>query len=87
MAVYVDELRVWRAGVRPTCHLTADTARELAAFARELGVPAQLWHHGAKIPHFDLDASWRQTVLTAGARFMPARDQARMRRCRRRPAG
>jgi len=82
--VYVDELRVWVEGRIETSHLTADSADELQAFARALGLPDRAWHRGAKVPHYDLNSTWRTRALAAGAVFMPAREQARLRMARRR---
>ncbi|MGH1344651.1 MAG: DUF4031 domain-containing protein [Nannocystales bacterium] len=83
MGVFVDELKVWKAGRRPTCHLTADTPEELRDFAAKVGVPGQCWHDGARTPHYDLPERLRELVLRRGAVFVPAREQARARMDRR----
>jgi len=79
MGVFVDELKVWKAGKRRTCHLTADTLSELREFAARVGVPPQCWHEGARTPHYDLTTRLRDFVLQRGAVFVPAREQARAR--------
>ena len=79
MAVFVDELKVWKAGRRPTCHLTADTPEELREFAARVGIPEQCWHEGARTPHYDLPERGRNVALREGAEFVPAREQARVR--------
>ncbi len=86
MGVFVDELKVWKAGKRRTCHLTADTPEELRAFAARVGVPEQCWHPGARTPHYDLPERLRTAVLQQGAVFVPAREQARARMAGRRTA-
>lgn len=83
MGVFVDELKVWRAGRRQTCHLTADTLDELREFAAGAGIPPQCWHDGARTPHYDLPERGRDLALQHGAVFVPARDQARVRMARR----
>lgn len=83
--VYVDELRIWARGRIETSHLTADSLSELQAFARTLHIPERAWHRGSKVPHYDLNATWRARVLAAGAVFVPAREQARARMARRQP--
>lgn len=82
--VYVDELRIWKHGRTETSHLTADSVEELRAFARILQIPERAWHRGSKVPHYDLNATWRAKVLAAGAVFVPAREQARARMALRR---
>ena len=76
MAVYVDELRMWRPDRGHTCHLTADSTRELNVFAREHGIPDQLRHRGARVPHYDLGPRWRAWAVSRGAVFVPAKEQA-----------
>ena len=82
--VYVDELRVWAEGRVETSHLTADSTQELEAFAHALALPDRAWHRDAKVPHYDLNATWRARAIAAGAVFVPAREQARLRMARRR---
>lgn len=83
MAVFVDELRVWAPGKSRTCHLTADSVRELNAFARDHDIPQRLRHRGAKVPHYDLGPLWRRWAVLMGAIFVPAKEQARKRLLRR----
>jgi hypothetical protein len=79
VSVYVDELRVWKPGHRPTCHLTADTPAELRAFVKRAGVPAHFRHPRARVPHYDLPEMWRRVALEHGAIEVSARQQAERR--------
>lgn len=80
MSVYVDELRNWGSQTRgPTSHLTADSVKELHAFAREHRIPQRLHHRGSRVPHYDLGPLWRRWALLHGASFVPAKEQARRR--------
>lgn len=83
MTVRVDEVRVWptyiqcfRAG---SCHLTADSLDELHAFARAIGVRRGWFQGKSAVPHYDLTPARRERAIDAGAVFVPAREQARMR--------
>lgn len=77
MAVYVDEMRVvgppWR--YRSSCHMMADTDRELEAMARWLGLRKD-WRHG---DHYDLTANKRRRAVAAGALELSARAMVRLR--------
>src|SRR5439155_24660318 len=91
MAVYVDDA-VWPARGRRWCHLVADGADELHAFAARLGLlrawfqhrPARPWHD-----HYDVPEELRPQALALGAvaldrRAMAAR-LAALRRAARTP--
>lgn len=75
MSVYVDPLIAW--GRRPgwpfpsACHLYADTAEELHAFAARVGL-RRAWcsdrtQPGARILHYDLNARRRVAAVALGA--------------------
>lgn len=86
MAAYVDEIRIWH-GARPpfdrgSCHLTADTLEELHDTAGRIGL-LRIWFQPKSVPHYDLTPALRERALSAGAQFVPARDQARRRRAAR----
>ena len=82
MTVYVDEAQ--RSPSWPytwSCHLTADHESELHAFADLIGLK-RAWFQGPpghRIGHYDLTAHKRRTALDAGAVFVPAIEQARVR--------
>lgn len=87
MAVYVDELRTYpMTAVKPDaqrhgrtwCHLTADTAAELHAFAERIGLRREWFQHG-HMPHYDLTPGRRCEALRAGAIEVSAMEQARQR--------
>lgn len=70
MAVYVDEL-VWEWRGRMWCHLLADGAEELHAFARRLGLPSSSFHSRPGRPwrdHYDVPESVRPRAIALGAR-------------------
>ncbi len=77
MTVYVDEIRPtvpnlnWRYSWG--CHMTADTAEELHAFAHDVGLKRQ-WYHDAKYPHYDLTATRRRVAVRLGATEIMARE-------------
>jgi Protein of unknown function (DUF4031) len=65
MAVYVDDARVpWRG--RRWSHLVADTAEELHAAARELGLPRRAAQERGRTLHYDLPEEWRTTAIERG---------------------
>ncbi len=69
MAVYVDA-PIWEGGGRLWCHLTADTAEELHAFASVLGLrrsrfqakPGRPW-----VDHYDIAEPKRGQAVALGA--------------------
>jgi len=69
MAVYVDA-PIWELGGRLWCHLTADTAEELHAFAAMLGLrrsrfqskPGRPW-----VDHYDIAEPKRARAVALGA--------------------
>lgn len=86
MPVYVDEVKLFP-GARPpfhlgSCHLTSDTEEELHALASRIGL-LRIWFQPRSSPHYDLTPTLRERALAAGAVFVPARTQARMRRMRK----
>jgi hypothetical protein len=65
MAVYVDDARVpWRG--RRWSHLVADTADELHAAARELGLPRRAAQDRGRTLHYDLPEEWREAAIERG---------------------
>lgn len=65
MAVYVDDARVsWRG--RRWSHMVADTAEELHAAARELGLPRRAAQDRGRTLHYDLPDEWRQAAIERG---------------------
>jgi hypothetical protein len=66
MSVYVDSLfnYGWKYGT--SCHLIADTVRELKAFAVEIGMRPE-WYQPKSSPHFDLTADGRALAVERGA--------------------
>jgi hypothetical protein len=93
MGVYVDEPLFERFGMR-WCHLTADTAQELHAFAASLGLrrarfqtkPGRPW-----ADHYDLPEARRADAVALGAIEITFREMgallARKREAARRSAG
>ena len=74
MAVYVDGLKAcrpwgkWRQ-YRQSCHLFADTLRELHVFAGSIGLKRE-WAQtpaGGRFPHYDLTPSKRKDAVAGGA--------------------
>lgn len=88
--VMVDEIQQW--GGKPpfhrgSCHLTVDgeTPEHIAAlheFAAIIGLK-RAWFQPRSTPHYDLTPSKRRAAIRAGARPVPAFDQARARIKRR----
>ena len=66
MGVYVDKLvdYSWRHG--PSCHLIADSVKELMAFAVAMGLRAE-WFQPSSSPHFDLTREGRVAAVRHGA--------------------
>lgn len=68
--IYVDPLRVvtphsqWR--YPEACHMIADTAEELDAFASRIGL-RRSWRQASDPPHYDLTRKRREKALKAGA--------------------
>lgn len=82
MSVYVDPLRqytrpaagLWR--WRESCHLLADSAEELEAFARRLRLAAA-WRHR---DHYDITAVKRRAAVRLGAVEITHREAVALRR-------
>jgi Protein of unknown function (DUF4031) len=76
--VVIDEARDWGGAFNrrwgPSAHLVSDLlgeegTRELVAFARSLGIPAEaIQHAGRYSEHFDLAGPWLEAARQAGAR-------------------
>jgi len=73
MGVYVDPLVMCPRSKRwpwpESCHLLADTPKELHAFAARIGL-RHSWYQGLphhSIPHYDLTAGVRARAVAAGA--------------------
>ncbi|MFL6467439.1 MAG: DUF4031 domain-containing protein [Pyrinomonadaceae bacterium] len=66
MAVYVDKLvdYSWRHG--PSCHLIADSVKELKEFAIRIGMHVE-WFQPKSSPHFDLTVEGRNIAIQNGA--------------------
>ena len=66
MSVYVDSLfdYGWKYGT--SCHLIADTVKELKAFAVMIGMRPE-WYQAKSSPHFDLTAEGRIHAVESGA--------------------
>lgn len=83
MTVRVDELRKWPTKIRcfkpGSAHLTADTLEELHKLAARIGLRREWFQDHRVHPHYDLTASKRELALAAGAVFVPAKEQARVR--------
>jgi len=72
MAVYVDSLFRFPGHPRfpwaQSCHLFADSAEELHAFARELGMKVEWSQLGRRgVLHYDLNPERRALALALGA--------------------
>jgi hypothetical protein len=71
MAVYVDDIQVcvpnerWK--WKEFCHLTADSVRELLAFADKLGLKRFWFQDDPRLPHFDLTPGMRAKAIRYGA--------------------
>ncbi|MBA3509255.1 MAG: DUF4031 domain-containing protein [Thermoleophilaceae bacterium] len=69
MAVYVDK-PIWEQGGRLWCHLTADTAEELHAFATKLGLRRSRFQSKSARPwvdHYDIAEPKRGQAVALGA--------------------
>ena len=83
MTVYVDNA-FWLATVGHItarwCHLTADTAGELHAFARRLGLRPS-WCQASrrdKIVHYDVTEGMRKRAIAMGAKEISVREAMRL---------
>jgi|GEM_PF-1832511 len=67
MAVYVDELKpaLWK--YRKSCHLYADTLKELHEFAIKIGMKRTWFQDRLGFPHYDLTAGRRKAAVLWGA--------------------
>jgi hypothetical protein len=72
MAVYIDNLvmavpnKNWP--YKKSCHLIADTEKELHAFAECIGLKRSWFQENSSIDHYDLTASKRVQAVKNGAR-------------------
>ena len=72
MAVYVDNLipcipnKNWQ--YKKSCHLIADTEKELHEFALSIGLKRSWYQGNSSISHYDLTASKRVQAVRGGAR-------------------
>jgi hypothetical protein len=70
MSVYVDPLMRhgwnYRGNNIKSCHLFADTEKELHEFAERIGLKRG-WFQNKNIPHYDITASKRALALKEGA--------------------
>jgi hypothetical protein len=89
VSVYVDEVRRWPTKIacfrNGSAHLTADSVEELHAFAERLGL-RRAWFQDGRVPHYDITPGVRERAIYDGARFVPAKEQARQRIAARRAA-
>ena len=66
MAVYVDSEHIeWQGNT--WCHLVADSAQELHAFARRLGLRRAWFQSESHYPHYDVTTSMQERALALGA--------------------
>jgi hypothetical protein len=66
MGVYVDALMDWGWKYGKSCHLLADTEKELHDFARLIGCKRN-WFQVKSSPHYDLTERRRKMAITKGA--------------------
>ncbi len=69
MAVYVD-VAIWERHERRWCHLLADDADELHAFAARLGIERRRFQSRPSRPwvdHYDIDEPRRRAAIAGGA--------------------
>lgn len=82
MAVYVDEIIHWPTHIKVflhgSCHMTADTLKELHDMANKLGLSPK-WFQNKSVPHYDLTPRRREEALRLGVTFKPAKEQTRER--------
>jgi len=82
MSVYVDELHIVLPGTKQnfkypeSCHLMADSEKELEDFAKKLGL-RKAWKHE---DHYDLTQNKRQKAIKLGAIETTSRELAKKRR-------
>ena len=65
--IWVDPLVDWGWRLGPSCHLLADTADELHAFAHRLGLKRSWFQDHPRHPHYDLTAGRRRHAVGLGA--------------------
>jgi hypothetical protein len=66
MSVYVDSLMDWGWKYGKSCHLMADTEKELHDFARQIGLKRN-WFQTKSSPHYDLTERRRKMAIALGA--------------------
>src|SRR5829696_5226696 len=76
MAVFVDDARMsWRGLL--WSHMVADSAEELHAAARALGLPRAAAQDRGRTLHYDLPEEWRERAIALGvAEPIPWRELA-----------
>lgn len=71
MSVYVDPLHEWGGSAtfrwKHSCHMFADTADELHAFAKKIGMRRE-WAQTGGMLHYDLNANRRRVAVLFGAK-------------------
>jgi hypothetical protein len=77
VAVWVDPLLDWGWSLGPSCHLLADTAEELHAFAARLGMRRSWFQDHGRIAHYDLTVRRRAAAVALGALELDRRDSVR----------
>lgn len=88
MPVYVDNLATYSNGTgywrnRPSCHLIADSIKELIEFAESIGIDKERFQPKSS-PHFDLTAESRAAAVANGAIELGRREfVAKLREIRR----
>lgn len=83
MAVYVDKLSDWGWRHGLSCHMIADSTRELMEFAVMIGLRPE-WFQPKSSPHFDLTKEAREEAVRRGAVELERREfVAKLRELRR----
>ena len=71
MSIYVDKLspslrnKNWKHN--ESCHLVADTKKELHTFAKKLGLKQEWFQSHPKLNHYDLTKNKRAKAISLGA--------------------
>ena len=77
MTVYVDD-PFWKWRGKTWCHMTADTAEELHAFAKRLGLKRAWFQDKDHHQHYDLTSSKHGLAVSMGAVHVSMRDYSRI---------
>lgn len=72
MAVYVDSIKR-RYSILKTCHMVADTDKELHVMAKRVGCASNM-HQPSGCPHYDLTLPRRRTAISNGAKVISDKD-------------